>query len=268
MNDLADIHTVVMQITDKCPFDCKQCYTKKGHTFLSLIEAERIIDRVFRNRNGLLQITGGEPLIYPYLDELLLFCHKRNIMTAIATSGYGCSVSRIESLKKSGMNYFFVSINGSTKEIHEMTRFGFEDALVAIKSAKINNISCFVNWVACKSNADDFPNMICLCKRLGVDALYVLKKHASFTGDNEDYPSKEQINQIRLQISQYRDYPIVIEKCFYELLNTDEKCLAGETSFYLDCNGNYSPCAKLFKCKYGSFDEMQIKRDKWNTCKI
>ena len=267
MRDLSDIHTIVAQVTDKCPFDCKQCYTKRGHTFLLPLEAERIIDSVFRNRNGLLQITGGEPLIYPYLDELLLFCQKHNIITAIATSVYDCSMSRVKSLQKAGLNYFFVSLNGSTKEIHEKTRCGFNDALAAIKNAKMNGLSCFVNWVACESNADDFPNMISLCKEFGADALYVLKKQADFSGNNEDYPSREQINQIRLQIDRCTDFTIVVEKCYYELFQSNNMCAAGETSFYLDCNGKFSPCAKLFQLKYNSFDEMQADRDRWNELK-
>ena len=81
--------TLVIQVTNACPFRCPQCYAARGCTHIPVAYAEKQIDRLLRNRMGLVQLTGGEPLLYEGLFELIPFCARRGIYTAVATSGKG-----------------------------------------------------------------------------------------------------------------------------------------------------------------------------------
>lgn len=264
MRELSSIKTVVMQVTEKCPFECPQCYAQRGGFSLPIERAEQILDRTFRNRSGLLQITGGEPMVYPNLLELVDFCHGRNITTAIATSGYGCTEDYLNQLKTLGLSCLCVSINGSTKAIHERTRRGYDEAISAIKASKECELPCVVNWVACESNADDLLNVILLCEKMGVDALCILKKQPSYDGSNVDYPNSHQIEKIRQAIKSTKSISISVKPCFYEL-NEGNSCLAGEDSFYVDCNGMVSACSMLRK-RYATPSEMMCSDTKLEEC--
>ena len=263
---LSDVQTAVIQVTNACPFNCEQCYTKKGETFLPVEIAERVLDKAFRNRRGLLQITGGEPLLYPELDELISFCERRSILSAIATSGYALSRERAATLKIAGLNYLFVSLNGSKKEIHEKTRNDFACAMAAIRNAKEAGLLCMVNFVAGKSNADDLTNVIELCKQEGASALFLLKRHPNFSGENEEFPAPEQLRRMKEQIDAEKDLEIIVETCFKELLPQPMPCGAGDEFFYLDCYGKFSFCSKAVK-KYDSFEEMQTKKNEWEEAR-
>lgn len=255
MRELLSITTIVAQVTNRCPCDCPQCYASKGNENISLKKLEEILDATFRNRVGLLQITGGEPMCYPQLTDLVKFCRSRKIHTAVATSGYTCTENVLNQLVAAGLDLLCVSLNGSIKTVHEQTRNDYESAINAIILAKKCGLPCAVNWVACNSNADDFQNVLALCVAYSVSTIFVLKKHLSFNAANEDYPTNRQLRNLRQAIeNNTTDVSVIIEPCFSEL-QTEHKCLAGDDSFYVDCNGMISPCSML-SVRYSSPREM------------
>lgn len=262
---LSGIQTVVMQVTDSCPFECPQCYARRGSCHLPPERAEYLLDRIFRNRFGVLQITGGEPLVYPYLDELLRFCAVRRIRTAVATSGYGCTSERLRELKEAGLDCLCVSLNGSTREIHEKTRQGYATALAALENARSEGLPCIVNWVACESNADDLPALIQLCRHYEVAVLSLLKKHPSFSGAHTDYPRPDQLRRIQRLMDGQDGPTVVAEICFHELRDPTERCRAGEDSLYVDCAGRISPCSMLRERDYGSPEELLRDPEDWKS---
>lgn len=92
-------------ITDDCNFDCKYCFADFKMKSLQLEEAKRVIESIesfFRENeieNGRINIAGGEPLMYPHLDEVIGYISQRSIDVSIITNGFLLTKERIASWK-------------------------------------------------------------------------------------------------------------------------------------------------------------------------
>lgn len=91
-------------IVNPCNYACRYCFGKFGDKcFLSLPEAERVVESIadyFRASGisqGRINLAGGEPLLYPLLDELIDCIHNKGIAVSIVTNGSLLTPSRIGS---------------------------------------------------------------------------------------------------------------------------------------------------------------------------
>jgi radical S-adenosyl methionine domain-containing protein 2 len=95
---------VNFHIVNSCNYACRYCFGKFGDkSYLSLPEAEHVVAGIadyFRASGitqGRINLAGGEPLLYPYLDELIDFIHEKGIAVSIVTNGSLLTPSRIGS---------------------------------------------------------------------------------------------------------------------------------------------------------------------------
>ena len=254
--------TLVIQVTNACPFRCPQCYAARGCTHIPVAYAEKQIDRLLRNRMGLVQLTGGEPLLYEGLFELIPFCARRGIYTAVATSGKGLREEHIPLLRDHGV-MVHLSLNGSVREVHEITREGFEDTVAALLRLIGEGISCEVNWVASHSNAEDLPRLRERCLEWGVKRIHILRKMPDAHGFLTDTPTPSQLAEIRRLVEEDPDY-LCPEGCFHGL-SSPCVCEAGTKTVYISCEGTVSPCSALRQFRYGSVGELREREAEWRS---
>jgi hypothetical protein len=101
------INEVHMSVTTKCTLHCKNCnmfmteYKEPCH--LELSELKRDVDRLFDKVDEIstFALLGGEPLLYPDLDDLILYINKKygNRIGRIEIITNGTIVPKRESLK-------------------------------------------------------------------------------------------------------------------------------------------------------------------------
>ena len=82
-----NLETVVFQVTTKCPYQCPQCYMERGEEQLPLECAKDVIDIAHSNGAQAIQITGGEPILYDHLLELISYANNYGMYSFMATSG-------------------------------------------------------------------------------------------------------------------------------------------------------------------------------------
>lgn len=81
------MNKINFQITGKCNMDCKFCCdTFKYQKGKSLEEVKTMIDRL-PDYIDEINITGGEPLVYPEIEEVLKHIHDKGIKTYLTTNG-------------------------------------------------------------------------------------------------------------------------------------------------------------------------------------
>lgn len=257
-----------VELTTRCPLNCKQCYCDlstgkdidKSMLFSYLEEAAEI---------GIKNIafSGGEPLVYPYLVDVISYATKLGLYSAVATSGYGLDKNKIDELEGAGISQIYISLNGSTKEIHNKSRDAFEESIKALKLLRASNIKYAINWVARKDNAKDFGNLVKLAKEYEVSqiAILVLKPDSKYQIDN--YLNDEEFFDLARLLRKYndRDLPIYVESCYsnlraYLLSNRNKGimagCTAGRYLMAIDVEGRFMPCRHLpFPEKYPSIKE-------------
>ena len=151
-----NIQTVIIQITNRCPYHCPQCYMDKGNEDLPIKTATQYIDQLMICGIQGLQLTGGEPICYPRLCNLIEHAHNMGIYVFLATSGYRHSIEYYRELRSCGLDILCVSLNDIDESINRLTRDTYEESLEAIREAIEVGLICCVNVVVSDQNIQNF----------------------------------------------------------------------------------------------------------------
>lgn len=125
--------TVCLTITNNCNMRCKMCaqwsdegYIKNGIHAVSytgkMLSYERllcVIDEVAENK-ALLIIRGGEPLLYPRIDEVVIYAKSKQVELSLETNGWLLD-RHAEVLVKNKLDNLRLSLDGP-EEIHDLVR--------------------------------------------------------------------------------------------------------------------------------------------------
>lgn len=251
-----------IEVTDKCPLQCPQCYCQLNvGKELDKNIAINIIEQAAKLNVEYINISGGETLLYPHLFELIYTCSKNKILPNIAISGWGFDELVLSNLIQNKIHCIFVSLNGSTEKINSFSRNGYSLAINSLKIlAKLKFNNTVINWVMQSNNSDDFPNIIKLAEKYNVKAIVIMAIKPDSNGLLKNFPSKDQIEKISIFIKKYAgNVQIIIDKCFSQLkaymgrnifsnINQGlyKGCTAGLDSFTLNVDGKFTPCRHLF----------------------
>jgi len=123
---------ITILITKRCNFNCSICasgnpqYTKKHQgEELSTDELKGIIDQVAGWKPAI-YINGGEPFLRKDLFELIAYCKKKGLITAVTTNGSFLNLDNVSNIIDSRLDFFSVSIDGPQAS-HDNKR-GFKGA--------------------------------------------------------------------------------------------------------------------------------------------
>lgn len=250
-----------LELTTKCPLHCPQCYCElSGGKNMELETALHWIKEAAENQVKVVNLSGGETLLYPHLETLVKACSDYGMEANIAISGYGADKKTLEKLIRAGVSQICVSLNGSTEEINSCSRDGYDLARKALEELKkMQYANTYINWVMHSSNADDFENMIRLAERYEVSGIAVMVFKPDAEKQRKSVPTAEQIYKIAKCIKEYQGkVRIEAEECFSQLravlgkrfftnLNRgiEKGCGAGRDGFSVSVDGRITPCRHL-----------------------
>ena len=250
-----------LELTNRCPFHCPQCYAAQDGSVREL-PLSKAVERVRKAASlgiRFVNLSGGEPLLYPDLEELIRVCRDLKMETAVSLSGACADRSRLAGLIEAGAAKICVSLNGSTEKINALSREGYAEATETLaRLQELSGCTRVVNWVMHAGNAADLPEMIKLCERFGVQAFCILQNRPAAPGDLIDPPDLRQIRRAAVFLRLYRGpVAVVTDGCFLELrsrlvraesFNAEGDCTgctAGLTHIAVDTEGRLMPCRHL-----------------------
>lgn len=260
--------TVVLQITNKCPFNCPQCYMQKGNQNMDFSVAVEAIKKAKSLGGKAVQLTGGEPMCYPYINELVAVCKEQGLYSMMATSGYANSIYAYKRLAESGLTAICVSLNSSKKSVNQQTREGYDCATNAIEIAVEVGLLCFVNVVLTEETVATLEQTVYEMKSKGVVGVELLKRLPNYKGENPKQLTKEELSIINKVVKDNGDF-VRVENCCFEYWKEycgDKKITcedAGSKSFFWNVDGYVSPCSKNTQYKFATIEELLENKDKW-----
>jgi MoaA/NifB/PqqE/SkfB family radical SAM enzyme len=111
----------------RCNLRCKYCYydnaERSSDENLDYVKLEQFIDGKVER----VSITGGEPLINPFLAEYLRIFKNKAKKIVLSTNGFLISDSSIKFLKENKVYKVFISLDANDKKIHNKQRPGSWD---------------------------------------------------------------------------------------------------------------------------------------------
>ncbi len=170
------IHEVWLNVTRRCNLKCPVCYFEADKTaitdkdFLTTDKIKTIIDKLAASNVYQVFVSGGEALLRDDIHEILSYLKGKVKGVLLLTNGTLLNMHTCEKLVNN-INYIAISLDGSTREIHERTRGKntYDKVLQGIKNLKslgFKNIG-IVPTVR-KDNLYDIPNLENLAKQLEV----------------------------------------------------------------------------------------------------
>jgi pyrroloquinoline quinone biosynthesis protein E len=225
-----------------------------------------LMDTVEQKNVSLFVLNGGEPLLYPRIMPLLKRINKMEASVNIFSSGYGLIEEIVDLIKINKNINFYISLNGSTKEINRLSRDGYETAMEAVALLKSKNALFGINWVARHDNTTDFINMVSLCRESRAAYLSVIGNKLTGRNQMESPLTKEDIEKISAVIDSNKEpgLRILIESCF-PMLSTfvnmpvsgyGARCYAGISNCNINCDLSFQPCTHLKVTeKFNSIDD-------------
>ena len=182
-------------LTHCCNLRCNFCYAKGAgydeNDSIDYCDLKRIVDFCCEAKVKYIFFTGGEPLTYPHLPEILQYIKTRQhpIITAIATNGVLLKEMELcKTLLDSGIGYIDISMKGKNREEWcEMTGHdGSEAQKQAIRNLASLPIEFTCSMVITPNNVQDFCESVQIAHDNGA-------KQFSFTFiiDNEESEEKD-----------------------------------------------------------------------------
>mgnify|MGYP001625151518 CR=1 FL=1 len=166
--------TLRIVLTTKCNFNCIYCFSEgeenKEYRILNLEDLKKIL--VVAKEFGIsnIKLTGGEPLLYPYIRELLSYIRKIEIPYIDLTTNISClNEKNIEVLNEYNVNAITLSLNTLNKEkFMYLSKFNDFDLIMnnlnlAFKHFKGKlRINCII--FDDQYDEEDYNKIIKLCK--------------------------------------------------------------------------------------------------------
>jgi len=245
--------SIHIELTNRCPFACPQCYKKNSADDISFDVLLDAVDQA--DKMGVFQIAlgGGEPLIYKDLLMVVNEIDRRSMSSSVTSSEFNLSHDFLSELKEAELDHIQISLNGSDKKIDSYSRAGYEEAIAALNLLKGSDISYGINWVARQDNIDDLPELILLVKSYQAENINILRYKPSLAEKYEEIClSSDKLNYLKDLLSEVKGINIKVDSAFSNLLcalsnrtSFFSGCGAGRRFLALDAQGHYRPCSHI-----------------------
>lgn len=267
------------ELTTRCPLKCPQCYCDltRGKD-LNYDIAIHWINEASKNNVKVVNLSGGETLVYKNLIPLIEYCTKLNIETNVALSGYNFNKKKLNQFVEAGLTGICISLNGSTEEINSYSRDGYNLAIDALEILKTcDSIKTSINWVMHSNNADDFENMVILAESYEVDEVVVMVFKPDSNNQIKSLPTYQQMLNVSKIIKQKdKKVKIIVEECFSQMkalinqtffinknVGVQKGCGALRDGISINVDGKISPCRHL-----ELIEEFTSIKDYWQNSKF
>ncbi|MFZ3054633.1 MAG: radical SAM protein [Minisyncoccales bacterium] len=257
--------TIYWECTRKCNFNCIHCYSSSGDEHrddeLTLKQIKGLIKELSIMGVEFLSIGGGEPFLYPHVVEVVKYATKNLVSVEVSTNGSLVTNNIINDLKRAGLKFVQVSLDGATNDTYSKIRRGGNLTVTAKNIEKLSkHFIVSTCMVVNKLNYHEIEDVIDLSIKLGVKFFRIIP----FMEVGRAIDMKN----LQLEKSEFRKiYQMIIDKrkkvnnkIFIQLNENlvipNKKniewmpdnhygCSAGRTTCGIDSCGNVYPCSYM-----------------------
>jgi MoaA/NifB/PqqE/SkfB family radical SAM enzyme len=124
-----------------CPHSIEETDVPKGSMTLDTFKS--VFDKILKDSPSISHISlysWGEPLLHPYLSEIIDYVHKRNVAVALSSNLSIKFRSRLDKIIQSNPDYLKVSLSGFYPEAYNNTHQGGDIDLVKVNLILIRKL--------------------------------------------------------------------------------------------------------------------------------
>ncbi len=260
------LQQLFFEFTLRCNEHCWHCGSRCGDvqaSELSKADWKRILDEVKQDFAGSLpqiNVTGGEPLLYPHFEEVMSYAHSLGFKWGMTSNAILITPEVAKMLERCGMNTISVSIDG-LEETHDRLR-GLPGAYQKAMAGIQNLIDCgsfdsiMITTVVNHETMHELDDLYEIMCGLDIDSWRIIGVEP--IGRALDYPERamtleDQRNLLDFIRSKRADNMPVCYGCSHYLGLDYERevrdwyfmCLAGITTASITCTGDVTACLDI-----------------------
>ncbi|MBW1680552.1 MAG: 12,18-didecarboxysiroheme deacetylase [Deltaproteobacteria bacterium] len=165
---------VVWNVTRACNLKCVHCYAKAVERVrqeeLSHEEGLALIDDLAAFGSPVILFSGGEPLVRPDLTDLARHAVEKGMRAVISTNGTLITREKAAELKKVGLSYVGVSLDGM-EEVNDRFRGkegAFRQAMAGIENCLEAGLKVGLRFTVNRMNAGEIPKIFDLLEERAI----------------------------------------------------------------------------------------------------
>lgn len=177
---LHPLRRVYWETTAACNLRCIHCrridvLDRIAPDQLNTEQSFQMIDDLAAMGKPVLILSGGEPLYRRDIFDIAAYASGKGLPVALSTNGTLVTEEIADKIKKAGVYYASISLDGAKAETHDRFRGpgAYERAVRGMGRMRERNIKVQINFTVTKQNARELPEMCDLAVSLGAHALYL-----------------------------------------------------------------------------------------------
>lgn len=263
LNNHHKLYAVHLKLTDECNLSCKYCYAKSGakKSTLPLSKLKNIVDEIHElSTNVNYTLSGGEPLLYSNIFELMEHIRSHNCAIALLTNGMYINKENVKKISQL-CELIKISIDGSSEKMNSITRGknSFKSALSGYELLLQENANVMVSMTVTKKNIHDIENMVKMFgNRLNLQPFFKAGRGAI----NDEFGiSGIEYYEAMAKIENFQPLSKLGESLARLKNKGVTKCTVGDQEISISDNGNVYPCHMLTEDEFfgGNVNNMSIK---------
>lgn len=162
---LLPLHTLHLQLTNKCNYRCSYCYARSGaqsHPMLPLEILTEVVDEVTTlSPHCRYELSGGEPLLYPDVFELSEYIRSKDNPISLLTNGSLINEKNHRRVAEL-FDFIKISLDGPSPQLNDLTRGRgtYKKARRAIDLLRSVGATVSVSMTVTRNNIDHVPAMV------------------------------------------------------------------------------------------------------------
>jgi radical SAM protein with 4Fe4S-binding SPASM domain len=176
------LHELKVEVTHRCDLNCIHCSSDalpSNYAEMSLENCVCIVSQAAQMGAKEISLSGGEPLIWPHINDAVATAVASGLQVTIYTSGNSNGFKeKAERILSLGVQRLIFSMYGASASSHErVTRIpgSFERTLRAMSDAREIGLATEVHFVPMSSNYGELKGVAILSKELGASVVSVLR---------------------------------------------------------------------------------------------
>lgn len=170
------------ELTDRCLLSCRHCSSSAGPDKLVTVSREdclRVLVEAAEVGAKRVSFSGGEPLLWGFLEDAVEKAFKVGLDVAVYSSGHAPHIKeKIRGLGRAGVGRLIFSMHGASADTYEaVTQVdgSFKSLVMAMQCAGDEGISVEVHFVPLAINYRDLAAVVELARKLGATCTSVLR---------------------------------------------------------------------------------------------
>lgn len=257
-------YLISWNVTRRCNLRCRHCYIDASTAMpgeLSTAEALGVLGEIAEvNRETILILTGGEPLLRPDLDVLVSRAAVLGMMVVLGTNGTLLTLGRARALAERGLAGVGISLDSLVSSRHDEFRGvggAWHAAIQGIAAARRAGLDVQIQMTLTRDNLMDLPQAIRFSRDVGARVLTVFFLVCTGRGqDLVDLTPEEYERALGLLVKAQGSEVMIRPRCAPTfrrmlaqttpdslLLNSDAgRCMAAKNYCRIMPDGTLTPC--------------------------